>query len=104
MVEPVDDDDCSDPVAVEAFTSLPHQDAELFAALMQRVIAETKSNQTTVAQLRADIGQEVVGLPATHALSSARHVRQVANEPDICFSGQRNLQESGLPGARRSYE
>ena len=49
MVEPVDDDDRSDPVAVEAFTSLPHQDAELFAALMQRVIAKTKSSQTAVA-------------------------------------------------------
>ena len=56
MVEPVDNNDCSDPVAVEAFTSLPHQDAELFAALMQRVTAKTKSNQTAVAQLRADVG------------------------------------------------
>ena len=104
MVEPVDDDDCSDPLAGEAFTSLPHHDAELFAAFMQRVIAKTKSNQTAVAQLRADVGQEVVGLPATHALSSARHVRQVANEPDICFSGQRHLQEGRFSGARRSYE
>src|SRR6185312_11297501 len=102
--EPVDDDNCSGPVAVEAFTSLPHQDAELFAALMQRLIAKTKSNQTAVAQLSADVSQEVVGLPATHSLSSARHVCQVTNEPDICFSGQRNLQESGFPGARRSYE
>ncbi len=62
MVEPVDDDDCSDPVSVEAFTSLLYQDAELLSALMQRVIAKTKSSQTAVAQLRADVGQEIVGL------------------------------------------
>ncbi|MCY1375495.1 hypothetical protein D9M69_629140 [compost metagenome] len=49
MVEPVDDDDCSDPVAVEAFTSLLYQDAELLSALMQRVVAKTKSKQTAVA-------------------------------------------------------
>jgi hypothetical protein len=49
MVEPVDDDDCSDPVAVEAFTSLLYQDAELLSALMQRVVAKTKSKQTAIA-------------------------------------------------------
>ncbi|MNX34511.1 hypothetical protein D3C86_647560 [compost metagenome] len=91
MVESVDDDDRSDPVAVEAFPGLPHQDAELFAPLMQRVIAKTQPDQTAVAQLRADIGQKVIGLSAPDALGSARHIRQVADEPGICFGGQRHL-------------